>query len=120
MGTRRTGLGFGDELEAFDPGEWGIAARPPVAPAMRAVANEAAAAAGFARRGSSEPAPVPTAADMPPRRGRRTGRNAQFNVKARPDVIAAFCAVADGQGWGLGETLEHAVMLLQERYPPEG
>ena len=51
-----------------------------------------------------------------PVRRRRTGRNAQFNLKARPETIAAFCAVADQQGWGLGETLEYAVTLLEREY----
>jgi hypothetical protein len=32
----------------------------------------------------------------------------QLNLKARPDTIAAFFAVADANGWGLGETLETA------------
>jgi hypothetical protein len=49
-------------------------------------------------------------------RRRRTGRNAQFNLKARPETIEAFCAVADLNGWGLGETLEKAVALLQREY----
>jgi len=35
-------------------------------------------------------------------RGRRTGRNAQFNLKARPETIVAFCAVADRNGWESG------------------
>jgi hypothetical protein len=51
-----------------------------------------------------------------PLRRRRTGRNAQFNLKARPETIAAFCAVADARGWGLGETLEQAVALLQREH----
>ena len=50
-----------------------------------------------------------------PRR-RRTGRNAQFNLKARPETIEQFCAVADAQGWGLGETLEQAVVLLERAF----
>jgi len=44
------------------------------------------------------------------------GRNAQFNLKARPDTIQRFCDVADAQDWGLGETLEHAVALLEREY----
>jgi len=51
-------------------------------------------------------------------RRRRTGRNTQFNLKARPDTIAQFCAVADARGWGLGETLEYAVALLEQAYGP--
>ncbi|WP_222435300.1 hypothetical protein, partial [Puniceibacterium confluentis] len=64
-------------------------------------------------------APAAGAGGAPPRR-RRTGRNAQFNLKARPDTIESFCAVADANGWGLGETLEHAVRLLQRDFGGPG
>lgn len=113
MGKERASLGFGDELESFDPSDW--------SPKEKKTANDrsspdatrqAAQAAGFQSR---EPAkPQPTSAQ----RRRRTGRNAQFNIKARPETIEAFCAIADGQGWGLGETLEYAVELLEKQYPP--
>lgn len=53
-----------------------------------------------------------TAYGRPPRR-RRTGRNVQFNIKARPETIKAFTAIADANDWGFGETLEHAVALLE-------
>ena len=49
-------------------------------------------------------------------RRRRTGRNVQFNLKARPETIDAYCEVADAMGWGLGETLEYAVVLLQREF----
>lgn len=114
----RADLGFADTLEDFDPAEW--SPRPAPVAATRpetAATREAAAAAGFRSR---EPVPVPVpaagrAGEAPVRR-RRTGRNAQFNLKARPETIAAFCAVADQQGWGLGETLEQAVALLEREY----
>lgn len=49
-------------------------------------------------------------------RRRRTGRNAQFNLKARPETIDAYCSLADRMGWGLGETLERAVALLEKEH----
>ena len=55
----------------------------------------------------------PPAEARPPVRRRRTGRNVQFNIKARPETIAAFTAIADANDWGFGETLEHAVALLE-------
>ncbi|MEM9234900.1 MAG: stability/partitioning determinant, partial [Pseudomonadota bacterium] len=58
-----------------------------------------------------QPAPKPRQ-----QRRRRTGRNAQFNIKAKPETIEAFCAIADAQGWGIGETLEKAVELLEREY----
>ena len=79
----------------------------------KAETRKAAAAAGFSSR---EPQPEPERAGEGIPRRRRTGRNTQFNLKARPETIAAFCAVADRQGWGLGETLEHAVALLEREF----
>jgi hypothetical protein len=40
----------------------------------------------------------------------------QLNLKARPETIEAYCALADRMGWGLGETLEKAVELLEKHY----
>ena len=113
MSKERADLGFGDELDSFNPSEW--------APKPEKTANDrpepeqtrlAADAAGFKSR---EPA---RALAEPPKeqRRRRTGRNVQFNIKARQETIDAFCAVADAQDWGIGETLEHAVELLEAKY----
>lgn len=112
MGRSRADLGFGDALEGFDPAEWDRPAPERPRPPEEGV-RAAASAAGFRSREASAPPPGPTR----PRR-RRTGRNAQFNIKARPETIAAFCAVADRMGWGLGETLEQAVALLEKAHPP--
>ena len=111
MSKQRADLGFGVELENFDPQAWAPSAttlandRPP-----KEQVQEAAQAAGFRSR---EPLVKPEPIPAPPVRRRRTGRNAQFNIKARPETIEAFCAIADSQEWGFGETLEHAVALLQ-------
>lgn len=121
MARERADLGFADALDEFDPEEWGtskghaannqlVLPRP-----EKAATSQAAAAAGFRSR---EPKTIPDSRigeGTTPRR-RRTGRNAQFNLKAKPETIAAFCAVADRQGWGLGETLEQAVALLEREY----
>lgn len=71
---------------------------------------------------SREPA---RAKDKPPAkrepRRYRTGRNMQLNLKARAEAIEAFYAIADGQGWVLGETLERAVAALaRELGEPKG
>jgi hypothetical protein len=47
-----------------------------------------------------------------PRR-HRTGRNIQFNCKATQETIDAFYALADQNGWLVGETLERAIAALQ-------
>jgi hypothetical protein len=119
MTKERAPLGFGDELEEFNPAEWTPkpATNANVKPDV-AAARKAAEASGFRSR-EPKPAPVPAepgaGQGSAPRR-RRTGRNAQFNLKARPETIEAFVAIADRQGWGLGETLEHAVSLLEREY----
>ena len=121
MSRERADIGFSDALDGFDPAEWRAGGTPPRPPA--ADSRQAAAATGFVSRQPPAAAPAGgaggasgAAAEATRIRGRRTGRNAQFNLKARPETIAAFCAVADAKGWGLGETLEHAVALLQREY----
>lgn len=119
MGRDRVDLGFRDPLEDLDLSEF----KPRKAPVSRPQSgetNKAAEAAGFRSR---EPKvvqnPVSGAGGAASQRRRRTGRNAQFNLKARPETIAAYCALADRMGWGLGETLEKAVELLEGRYGEE-
>ncbi|MDE0523595.1 MAG: hypothetical protein OXH76_12030 [Boseongicola sp.] len=112
MTAERADLGFGaalDGLEDFTPGP----AKPSERRTTRADAHRSAEESGFTSR---EPKPQEPA--RRPRR-RRTGRNVQFNIKSRQDTIEQFCRVADANGWGLGETLEHAVDLLLREYGTE-
>jgi hypothetical protein len=125
----RASLGFVDPLDTFDPTEWS----PKVTEPNRnrssdKAAEQAAQASGFRSR---EPKVAP-ANDPPPllqtgrataeetslrqQRRRRTGRSVQLNLKARPETITAYCKIADHMGWGLGETLERAVELLEREY----
>jgi hypothetical protein len=121
MARERADLGFSDALDEFNPAEWRspkgrtVNDRPAALRPEKAATNQAAAAAGFRSR---EPKPTleSKAGEVVTPRRRRTGRNAQFNLKTRPETIAAFFAVADRQGWGLGETLEKAVALLEREY----
>jgi hypothetical protein len=82
--------------------------------APRPEVKKAAEAAGFRSRESKVIALPEKPATVAQRR-RRTGRNAQLNLKAKPETIAAFTAIADKNGWGLGETLERAVELLKQQ-----
>src|SRR5687768_7284465 len=103
MTRQRANLGFADELDNFDPQAWTPSKAADANDRLeRQIVSDAAEAAGFRSR---EPKMAAAGRD----RRRRTGRNAQFNIKARQETIEAFCAVADANGWGLGETLEYAV-----------
>jgi hypothetical protein len=54
----------------------------------------------------------PAAVRRPPRI-HRTGRTMQFNARTTPETVEALYAIADRQGWLVGETLEHALAALQ-------
>lgn len=112
MSKPRADLGFGaalGDLSSFSP-------KPKTVPRMDSTqAAKAAEAAGFQSREPKAAAVTSGAVNKPSRR-RRTGRNAQFNIKARPETIEAFYKVADANGWGLGETLEYAVALLEKEH----
>lgn len=125
MTKERADLGFADALDDFNPADFQPKPKPVKrahdAPA-RAEAAKAAEALGFKSREAKsapqpEPMPEPAEAGQGTQRRRRTGRNAQFNLKAKPETIEAYCAIADRMGWGLGETLERAVALLDREYP---
>lgn len=109
MTKERASLGFDDELDGFDPADWSPKQSTTASDKPKSADTEKAAkAAGFQSR---EPRKTEPARQQ---RRRRTGRNVQFNIKVRQETIDAFCAIADGQGWGLGETLEQAVELMQK------
>lgn len=125
MGTERADLGFGDALDDFNPADFQpkpkALKRANDAP-KREEAAKAAEALGFKSREAKpsaerESSVKQTEEGQGAQRRRRTGRNAQFNLKAKPETIEAYCAIADRMGWGLGETLEKAVELLDREYP---
>ncbi len=101
--NNRAGV-FDDDLSDFQP-------TPTTRPEeVRGVAEKA----GFRSR---EPAPVPVAPPEEKREMRRyrTGRNQQLNLKVRAQDAVAFYAIADAQGWVLGETFAQAVEALQHK-----
>ncbi|KMK63822.1 hypothetical protein [Puniceibacterium sp. IMCC21224] len=134
MTRARASIGFEDDIsdfDAIDPAEWAVGTPARTRPET-GTTQRAAEATGFRSREGRGGTPPETTPDLLPRmaadapqtrsapRRRRTGRNAQFNLKARPDTIESFCAVADANGWGLGETLEQAVQLLLREYGAHG
>lgn len=118
MTQERPSLGFAEALDATDLTRF--APRPKVTRPEPTQAAAAASAAGFrSREGRSVPAdaePSGQGSSGSLQRRRRTGRSVQLNLKAKPETVTVYCAIADRMGWGLGETLEKAVELLQERY----
>lgn len=119
MVQERVDLGFADELDDFNPDEWMPRAARANDKPQKAEASKAAAAAGFRSREPKPPIEPKQDEKQQIVRGRRTGRSVQFNLKVRQETVDAFCAVADRHGWGLGETLEHAVALLEKEYAQE-
>ncbi len=95
-GGKRAGL-FEDEpdLSDFRPKQ----SAPPEQ--VKALAEEA----GFRSR---EPLALPKREQ----RRYRTGRNQQLNLKVRAQDAEAFYAIADAQGWVLGEVFAQAVAAL--------
>ena len=116
MTDKRAGL-FEEDLDIS-----GFAPKPPArAEQVKAVAEEA----GFRSRGPvppQAPIPAPAPAERPAKppsaeerreqRRYRTGRNQQLNLKVRAEDAAAFYAIADAQGWVLGDIFARAVAAL--------
>jgi len=117
MSKQRADLGFGEAVTDLNLDEWAPKPktandRPPAA-----ATEKAASAAGFKSREPKPPKlePIERAGEGGAvLRRRRTGRNAQFNLKARQETIDEFKEISDGQGLGLGEGLEWAVALMRE------
>jgi hypothetical protein len=61
----------------------------------------------------------PQPARRPPRI-HRTGRTMQFNARTTPQTVEALYAIADQQGWLVGETLERALAALQRELAGRG
>ena len=85
---------------------------PKTEPELHAVpaglVREIAEASRFPSR-EARAAPEPT---RRPPRIHRTGRTMQFNARTTPQTVEALYAIADRQGWLVGETLEHALAAL--------
>jgi hypothetical protein len=111
MNDKRAGI-FEDDLDIG-----GFAPKPPArAERVKAVAEEA----GFRSR---DPLPSQAQAEAPvlpatpskerrEQRRYRTGRNQQLNLKVRAQDAEAFYAIADAEGWVLGEVFARAVTAL--------
>jgi len=105
---------FGDDestgldVASFAP-KTGIDAKAPPAEQVRVVAK----AANFPSREPKSAEP-PKSAKRPSRQY-RTGRNVQFNIKAKQETVDKFYALTEAQGWVLGYTLDQAVEALEQK-----
>jgi hypothetical protein len=115
MSGKRAGLFEEPDLSDFRP-------KSPARPEqVRAVAEEV----GFRSREplpselpAQSPAPAPPARRE--QRRYRTGRNQQLNLKVRAEDAEAFYALADAQGWVLGEAFAHAITALMRELEQKG
>ena len=76
---------------------------------MRAVSE----AASFRSREPKAAPAVPAAPQKREQRRYRTGRNAQLNIKIKPETLEAFYAHRRSQGWVQGEAFERAIEALK-------
>jgi hypothetical protein len=90
---------------------------PKAAPEPSEVSADLVRAVAEASRFPSREA-KPTARRSP--RIHRTGRTMQFNARTTPQTVDALYAIADQQGWLVGETLEHALAALQRELAGRG
>jgi len=90
------------DLSQFAPRGEDATPQPTLAD-VRGISN----AGGFPNR---ESRPV-----IPERHYYRTGRDTQFNTKVRPDVKAAYMAIATEDGIPIGKVLEDALEALIEQ-----
>jgi len=114
MSKQRAGIFDDDEIDVS-----GFV--PRTAPASTIPPERVRAVSEGASFRSREPAAPPTqnrseVTRREPRR-HRTGRNVQLNIKARAETIESFYAIADREGWVLGEAFEHAVQALERERP---
>lgn len=121
MSGKRAGLfEEGPDVSDFKP-------KPPARPEqVKAIAEQA----GFRSRdplAQDRPAettgqPEPSTTAQPAKREQRrhrTGRNQQLNLKVRAQDAETFYAIADAQGWVLGEAFARAITALAQKLESE-
>ena len=101
-----------DRANIFGDADFDVSGFAPAKPAPAAPADAVRQVAERADFSSREPERKPS---RRVRRTYRTGRNGQLSIKADPEVIDKFYAIADAKKWVLGETLERAVAALIEK-----
>jgi hypothetical protein len=95
------------DVSGFAPAQ----AKPKIQTPPEAIRAVAETSDFRSREPSSSPKKKPAERE---RRRYTTGRNVQLNIKVRSETLDRFYALADRQGWVLGETLERAVSALEK------
>jgi hypothetical protein len=89
----------------------GFAPKPAEKPAAKPEQVRAVSEAASFR--SRELKALPAAAFKREQRRYRTGRNAQLNIKIKPETLEDFYALVDRTGWVQGEAFERAIEALK-------
>ncbi len=105
------------DSEELDVSGFAPKAGPDLHTVPAGVVRDIAEASRFPSREARAAPPAP--ARRPPRI-HRTGRTMQFNARAKPETVDALYAIADREGWLIGETLEHALAALQRELARQG
>lgn len=108
-GDRASIFGSDDDFDVS-----GFMPKPAERPAAKPEQVRAVSEAASFR--SREPKGPPAVGAAPPKREQRryrTGRNAQLNIKIRPETLEDFYALVDRHGWVQGEAFERAIEALK-------
>jgi hypothetical protein len=117
MGKQRASIFVEEEqrldISGFAPKSKADSSAPPP-DEVRAVSQRA----NFRSREAADAKPESKSKRSP--RQHRTGRNVQFNIKAKLETVDEFYAITDAHpGWVLGYTLERAVAALKRELASE-
>jgi hypothetical protein len=106
---------FGNlDLSTFKPEQKNTKLKPP-REKVRAVTEAAEFPSREGRAPAAETSSQPEVADLPKRKPRyhRTGRTAPLNCRVLPASLEKLYAIADQQGWLVGQTVERAFEALE-------
>jgi hypothetical protein len=108
-GERASIFGTDDEFDVS-----GFAPKPAEKPAAkREQVRAVSEAASFRSREPKATLAVPAAPLKREQRRYRTGRNAQLNIKIKPETLKDFYTLVDRTGWVQGEAFERAIEALK-------
>jgi hypothetical protein len=99
------------DLSDFQPTP---AKRPPALVQKEAI-RQVSEDNNFPSRSPERTKPAPQI--LKPSRRRRTGRNVQLNIKATPETIKRFIALADKKTYAFGELLERLLDIAEAKAP---